>query len=149
MLGIGNEVNYLGSDFNAFIDRTRNAVIIEDDEYVILSRDTYIVKNIYSREEVTKSSTKIDWDSETSKKGGYPHYMLKEIYEQPQTVNNVLDVDEKNLNDIVNMVYKSENGFLVGVGTTYYVAEYGKYIFSSLAKEFMPAAAVCLFLLRT
>lgn len=141
MLGIGNEANYIGSDFNAFIDRTKNAVIIEDDEYVILSRDTYVVKNIYSREEVSKSITKIDWDSETSKKGGYPHYMLKEIYEQPQTVNNALDVDEKNLDAIVDMIYKSENGFLVGVGTTYYVAEYGKYIFSSLAKEFMPSAS--------
>ncbi|MCH8208240.1 MAG: glutamine--fructose-6-phosphate transaminase (isomerizing) [Nitrospinae bacterium] len=141
MLGIGDEAKYVGSDFNAFIDRTRNAVIIDDDEYVILSRDSYVVKKLLSREEITKPIVKIDWDSETSKKGGYPHYMLKEIYEQPQSVNHVLEVSQKDLDEIVDMIYKSENGFLLGVGTTYYVAEYGKYIFSSLAKEFVPAAS--------
>ncbi|MGY8762042.1 MAG: class II glutamine amidotransferase, partial [Nitrospinaceae bacterium] len=85
MLGIGDEQKFVGSDFNAFIDYTKNAIIIEDGEYAIISRDSYVVKSFLTREEVVKSITKIEWDSETAKKGGYPHYMLKEIYEQPQT----------------------------------------------------------------
>jgi glucosamine--fructose-6-phosphate aminotransferase (isomerizing) len=138
MLGIGDEAKYVGSDFNAFIDHTKNAIIIEDGEYAILSRDSYVVKDSVTGLEIQKNITKIDWDSETTKKGGYPHYMLKEIYEQPQVVTNALEQDPKSLDDLADMVVQSEKTLLVGVGTTYYVASYGNYIFSSLAGEFCP-----------
>ncbi len=135
MLGIGDEVKYVGSDFNAFIDHTKNAVIIDDEEYAILTRDSYVVKNFITGEEIAKPITRIEWDSETSKKGGYPHYMLKEIYEQPQTILNALEVDEKALDDVVEYMVKRDT-YLVGVGTTFYVAKYAKYIFSQLAGRY-------------
>ncbi len=139
MLGIGDEIKFMGSDFNAFIDHTKNAVILDDGEYAILSRDAYVVKNVLSKDEVTKPITKIEWDNETSKKGGYPHYMLKEIYEQPQTISTALDLEASGLDDIVDLIAKSENVYLLGVGTTFYVAKYAKYIFSQLAQEFFPS----------
>ncbi len=139
MLGIGDEIKFVGSDFNAFIDHTKNAVILDDGEYAILSRDTYVVKNILSKEEVTKPITKIEWDSETSKKEGYPHYMLKEIYEQPQTISNALDMETSELDEIVDWFAKSRNTYFLGVGTSFYVAKYAKYIFSRLAQEFFPS----------
>jgi glutamine---fructose-6-phosphate transaminase (isomerizing) len=139
MLGIGDELKFVGSDFNAFIDYTKNAVIIEDDEYAILSRDSYVVKNFLTQEEVVKPITKIEWDSETAKKGGYPHYMLKEIYEQPQTINTALELDSGLMSEVVDMIDKSENTYFTGVGTTFYVAKFSEYMFSSLADLFIPA----------
>lgn len=139
LLGIGDEVKFIGSDFNAFIDHTKNAVIIDDDEYAIVSKDGYIVKNFVTKEEVDKPITRIEWDSETSKKGGYPHYMLKEIYEQPQTILNAMEVEEKTIDGLVSMIHKSKSTTLVGVGTTYYVTMYANYIFSSLAGKYIPA----------
>ena len=139
LLGIGDEVKFIGSDFNAFIDHTKNAVIIDDNEYAIVSRDGFTVKNFVTKQEVDKSITRIEWDSETSKKGGYPHYMLKEIYEQPQTVVNALEVEEKTIDGLVDMIHKSKNAQLVGVGTTYYVTMYANYIFSSMAGRYIPA----------
>ena len=141
MLGIGDEIKFVGSDFNAFIDHTKNAVILDDGEYAILSRDTYVVKSLLSKEEVTKPIIKIEWDSETSKKGGYPHYMLKEIYEQPQTVSNALDLEASGLDEIVDLFAKSRNSYFLGVGTTFYVAKYAKYVFSQLAQEFFPSVS--------
>ena len=141
MLGIGDEIKFVGSDFNAFIDHTKNAVILDDGEYAILSRDTYVVKSLLSKEEVTKPIIKIEWDSETSKKGGYPHYMLKEIYEQPQTVSNALDMEASGLDEIVDLFAKSRNSYFLGVGTTFYVAKYAKYVFSQLAQEFFPSVS--------
>ena len=138
MLGIGDEAKYVGSDFNAFIDYTKNAIIIDDGEYAIISRDSYVVKDYVTGQEIQKSITKIEWDSETTKKGGYPHYMLKEIYEQPQVITNALEQDSQLVDDLAEMVVESEKTILVGVGTTYYVASYGNYIFSSLAGEFCP-----------
>ncbi|MFQ5443592.1 MAG: glutamine--fructose-6-phosphate transaminase (isomerizing), partial [Nitrospinales bacterium] len=139
MLGIGDEIKFIGSDFNSFIDYTKNAVIIDDGEYAIVTKDSYVVKNSLSMEEVPKQILKIDWDSETSKKGGYPHYMLKEIYEQPQTVTNALDIEQSALNNIVDMIHQSDTTYLVGVGTTFYVAKFGQYMLSSLAGEFCPS----------
>mgnify|MGYP001411564511 CR=1 FL=1 len=139
MLGIGDEIKFIGSDFNAFIDHTKNAVILDDGEYAILSRDTYVVKDLLTNEEVSKPIVKIEWDSETSKKGGYPHYMLKEIYEQPQTISNALDLEASGLDEIVNLFVKSRSSYLLGVGTTYYVAKYANYVFSNLAQEFFPS----------
>ena len=141
MLGIGDEIKFIGSDFNAFIDHTKNAVILDDGEYAILSRDTYVVKDLLSKEEVTKPIAKIEWDSETSKKGGYPHYMLKEIYEQPQTISNVLDLEASGLDEVVKLFEKSKSSYLLGVGTTFYVAKYAKYVFSQLAREFFPSVS--------
>ena len=97
------------------------------------------MKDLLSKEEVTKPITKIEWDSETSKKGGYPHYMLKEIYEQPQTITNALDLEESGLDEIVDLFANSKSSYLLGVGTTFYVAKYAKYVFSKLAKEFFPS----------
>ena len=141
MLGIGDELKFVGSDFNSFIDHTKNAVIIDDDEYAIVSRDSYVVKNYLTQEEVNKTITKIEWDSETSKKGGYPHYMLKEIYEQPQTVNNALDIEQRSMDEMVDLLHNSSNVYLVGVGTTFYVAKYAKYLFSFLAGKFFPSVS--------
>jgi glucosamine--fructose-6-phosphate aminotransferase (isomerizing) len=139
MLGIGDELKFVGSDFNAFIDFTKNAVIIEDNEYAILTRDSYVVKSFLTQEEIAKSITKIEWDSETAKKGGYPHYMLKEIYEQPQTINTVLELDSSLMDEVVDMIDTSDRAYFVGVGTTFYVAKFSEYLFSSLTDRFIPA----------
>ena len=139
MLGIGDEIKFVSSDFNAFIDHTKNAVILDDGEYAILSRDSYVVKNIANEDEVEKPITKIEWDSETSKKKGYPHYMLKEIYEQPQTISNALDLEPSGLDEVVEMFAKADSSYFLGVGTTFYVAQYAQYIFSELAQKFIPS----------
>ena len=139
MLGIGDETKFVGSDLNSFIDFTKNAVIIEDGEYAILSKDSYIVKNRVTGEEIPKTVMKIEWDSEASKKGGYPHYMLKEIYEQPQTVTHALKAEPAALDSVTEMILHSDTTYLVGVGTTHYVAKFGKYVFSRLAGEFLPS----------
>ena len=138
MLGVGDEIKFVGSDFNAFIDYTKNAVILDDGEYAIISRDSFTVKNVLNGEEIIKPITKIEWDSETSKKGGYPHYMLKEIYEQPQTISNALDLENSNLDQVVKMFAKAESSYFLGVGTTFYVAKYAQYIFSELTQKHIP-----------
>ena len=101
MLGIGDELKFVGSDFNAFVDYTKNAVIIEDDEYAILSRDSYVVKNFLTQEEIVKPITKIEWDSETAKKGGYPHYMLKEIFDEPQTIRQGMEIQQGKFQELL------------------------------------------------
>ena len=139
VIGIGGDTNYIGSDFNAFIDYTKNAVVLDDDEYAIVSKDRYFIKNTANGETVRKKITEIHWDSNMAKKGGYPHYMLKEIYEQPQCIINALQVDKLLIKKISDMIIESKKTYLIGVGTTYYVSLMGEYQFSSVAGIFTPA----------
>ena len=139
IIGIGSESNYVGSDFNAFIEYTKNTVILDDGEYGIVSRDRYSVKSPRSGEVVDKPVTVVPWDPELSRKGGYPHYMLKEIHEQPQAVRTALAIGTDEIAAVADMVDTAAQVRLLGVGTTYYVALLGQYLFASLADLDAPA----------
>ncbi|MBI5182851.1 MAG: glutamine--fructose-6-phosphate transaminase (isomerizing) [Nitrospinae bacterium] len=140
ILGIGNDANYVGSDFNAFIDYTKNTVVLDDKEYAVISKEKYIIKDIRG-ERVNKEITMIGWDAEMAKKGGYPHYMLKEIYEQPQAITNAMNVDRKIIKEVASMIMDNKRTYLTGVGTTYYVSLLGEYYFSSLTGSHLTAVS--------
>jgi len=139
IIGLGDDENYIGSDFNAFIEFTRQTVIMDDGEYAVVTRQGYTVKELLSREPVKKEVTQIEWDIEMSRRGGYPHYMLKEIYDQPVTVNAALTIPRVDLAAMAAMIHGSRHCFLGGVGTTYYIASMGQYFFSRLAGCYLPA----------
>src|SRR3990172_406035 len=133
ILGLGYQAHYVGSDLNAFIEFTRNAIVLDDGEYAILSQDGYVVKNVLSREISWKEGLTIHWDVEASKKGGFPHYMLKEIFEQPQSITHALKVDTEQIQRLAELIAHAQLTYSVGVGTTYYVALVAQYYFSNLA----------------
>jgi len=133
IIGVGSETNYVGSDFNAFIDYTKNTVILDDGEYGIISKDSYSVKSLRTGEVIEKEVTVVPWDSELSRKGGYPHYMLKEIHEQPQSIRSALSIDADDIGALADMVDAARRTYLLGVGTTYYVALYGQYALAQYA----------------
>jgi glucosamine--fructose-6-phosphate aminotransferase (isomerizing) len=141
IIGVGNESNFVGSDFNAFIEYTKNTVILEDGEYGIVSKDGYLVKDLLTGELADKAITVVPWDPELSRKGGYPHYMLKEIHEQPQSVHTALQIDPGSIAELAGQITRAERTRLLGVGTTYYVALYGQYVFANLADIDVPAVS--------
>jgi len=141
IIGVGSESNYVGSDFNAFIEQTKNTVILEDGEYGIVSKDSFSVKSLRSGEVLEKAITVVPWDSELSRKGGYPHYMLKEIHEQPQAVRNALAIASEQINAVADTMEAAQRVRLLGVGTTYYVALLGQYLFATLAEMDVPAVS--------
>ena len=139
IIGVGTESNYIGSDFSAFIDYTKNTVILEDGEYGIIAKDSYSVKSLRTGEVIEKDITVVPWDSELSRKGGYPHYMLKEIHEQPHAVRSALSIGHDEIRATAAMMAAARRVQLLGVGTTYYVALLGQYLLAKLAKMDVPA----------
>lgn len=133
IIGLGKGTNYLGSDINAFLDYTREAVYIDDGEYLILTKNDFLVKNRLTRQLVEKHSKTINWDTQTSKKGSYSHYMLKEIFDQPHTIRQILKIREEEVIQLATMILNARSTYLVGVGTTYYVGLLGQYYFAKLA----------------
>lgn len=139
LLGLGEGCNYVGSDLNAFLEYTRQAIVLDDGEYVVLGRDDYQIRNVQTGKIVEKAVMHIDWDVETSKKGGYSHYMLKEIFDEPQTVRQALKIPREQISGLAEMFTEASRAYLMGVGTTYYVANISQYFFSNLADRYYPA----------
>ena len=139
LLGLGEGCNYVGSDLNAFLEYTRQAIVLDDGEYVVLGRDDYLIRKVETGEIVEKAVMHIDWDVETSKKGGYSHYMLKEIFDEPQTVRQALKIPREQISGLAEMFTEASRAYLMGVGTTYYVANISQYFFSNLADRYYPA----------
>jgi len=139
LLGLGEGCNYVGSDLNAFLEYTRQAIVLDDGEYVVLGRDDYQIRNVQTGEIVEKVVMHIDWDVETSKKGGYSHYMLKEIFDEPQTVLQALKIPREQISGLAEMFTEASRAYLMGVGTTFYVANISQYFFSDLADRYYPA----------
>jgi glucosamine--fructose-6-phosphate aminotransferase (isomerizing) len=139
LLGLGEGCNYVGSDLNAFLEYTRQAIVLDDGEYVVLGRDDYQIRNVQTGKIVEKAVMHIDWDVETSKKGGYSHYMLKEIFDEPQTVRQALKIPREQVSGLAEMFTEASRAYLMGVGTTFYVANISQYFFSNLADRYYPA----------
>ena len=133
LLGLGEECNYVGSDINAFLEYTRKAIVLDEGEYVILGPNDYQVRSLKTGKKLKKNVLHIDWDLETSKKGGFSHYMLKEIFDEPQTVRQAMQIPRQQIVRMAEMFADSSRSYMMGVGTTYYVASISQYYFSYLA----------------
>ena len=141
MVGLGEGTNYVGSDINAFLEYTRRAWVLEDGEYAVLSRERVIIRKFPSGKVVQKQVLQIEWDLETTKKGVHSHYMIKEIFDEPQTIRQVLKVPDEQIQKLADSLTVATQTYLIGVGTTFYVAQLGQYFFSNLASRFFPVVS--------
>ena len=139
LLGLGEGCNYVGSDINAFLEYTRKAIVLDEGEYVILGPNEYQVRSLKTGKKLKKNVLHIDWDVETSKKGGFSHYMLKEIFDEPQTIRQAMQIPNEQIVALAEMFADSSRSYMMGVGTTYYVASISQYYFSALAECYYSA----------
>jgi glucosamine--fructose-6-phosphate aminotransferase (isomerizing) len=139
ILGIASDASFVGSDLNAFIPYSRQALILEDGEYAVLSRQSYSVRGIADGEVKRKLMAEIDWAMETAEKDGHRFYMEKEIWEQPEAIRRAMAIPQQEIVTLARMMHEARRNILIGVGTTYYVALFGQYLLASLAGEFAPA----------
>jgi glucosamine--fructose-6-phosphate aminotransferase (isomerizing) len=90
LIGLGEGENYVASDVAAILQHTRQVVYLDDGEMAILRRDGYEVCDLNAQIVKKKKVTRIEWDLDQIEKGGFDHFMLKEIFEQPTTIQNTM-----------------------------------------------------------
>jgi glucosamine--fructose-6-phosphate aminotransferase (isomerizing) len=133
ILGIGEKALFCASDIPAFLPFTNRAVIIQDGEMVILSDGGFEIRKVDSWELVKRGVTTIDWTLEMAEKQGFSHFMLKEIFEQPQAIKNTLRVSQEELDALLKLFLNAKRVYLVACGTAYHAALIGKYALAKLA----------------
>jgi glucosamine--fructose-6-phosphate aminotransferase (isomerizing) len=142
LIGIGEGENFVASDAAALLEHTRSVVYLDDGEVAVLTRDGY---QILDRDtaQVEKVVSTIDWDLKTVERGGYAHFMLKEIMEQPESLRNTLRgrlLDDAgtsrmgglNLSD--DELLDLDRVVLTACGTSWHAALIGEYLLEELAR---------------
>lgn len=140
IVGISENATYCASDIPAFLPLTNEVVIIENDELVILRPDTCEILRIEDGQRVFREPEVIIWTPQMAEKQGHPHYMLKEIHEQPLCLRNTLRLQDQYLELMATFLDRAGEVFLVACGTSYHACLAASYMFSRLA--YLPAHPV-------
>ncbi|TET63741.1 glutamine--fructose-6-phosphate transaminase (isomerizing) [Candidatus Bathyarchaeota archaeon] len=133
VIGVNENAVYCASDIPAFLPLANRAVVIEDGELVILSQKGFEIRNISDSSVIVREPKLIDWEPEMAVKKGYPHFMLKEIHEQPACLKNTLRMQEHYLDLLATFLDRARQVFFVACGTSYHACLAASYMFSKLA----------------
>lgn len=133
VVGVAEDGVYCASDIPAFLPLTNRAVIIEDGELIALNDDGYEIRKISDWSPVLREPKIIDWTPEMAKKQGYPHFMLKEIHEQPLCLRNTLRLQEQYLDLMATFLERATEVYFVAAGTSYHACLAASYMFSKVA----------------
>ncbi len=131
--GISDNAYYIASDVPAFLKHTRNVVFLDDNEFVSMDKES--IKFFDYEKELKKDVQKIDWTIEEAKKGEYPHFLIKEILEQPYAIEMASTQDDDKIKEIAGKINNSYGSFLVACGTASHAALAGTYFFSKIARK--------------
>jgi glucosamine--fructose-6-phosphate aminotransferase (isomerizing) len=142
LLGVGHGENFLASDPGALVGQTDKVVYLMDRQVCVLSADSFQVLD-HQNETVEATVRDIEWEASEADKGVFDHFMLKEIYEQPEALENTLrgrldDPDSTahfgGLNLDVQQLRRAERIILTACGTSYHAALVGEYMFEEFAR---------------
>ncbi|MCR5515478.1 MAG: glutamine--fructose-6-phosphate transaminase (isomerizing) [Lachnospira sp.] len=140
IVGIGKGENFIASDMTAILEYTRNYILLEQNEIAIVEKSGVKVVDIHG-EEVSKEMNVADWDIDAAQKGGYEHFMLKEIHEQPEVVkttitprisNHIPTFENEGIS--LDKLSSYNNIFIVACGTAMHAGMVGKYVIEKMAR---------------
>lgn len=133
ILGISGRGMFCASDIPAILPYTNKIIPLQDGEIAILEPESFEIKRL-DGSLVEREPKIVDWSLEVAEKQGYPHFMLKEIHEQPLCLRNALRLQERYLDLLATLIDRGREVFLIGAGTSYHACLAASYMFSKLAK---------------
>ncbi len=148
VLGVGKGDVFVGSDITSFMKYTKRAVPLEDGEYAVLDSEGFVVKELATGRAVDKKIIEVDWSDEAAEKEGYPHFMLKEIMEQPRSITSSLNIYQEDIDKLATMFHKAERVYIVASGTSLHAAMTAEYWFAQLCNKAIVAMDASEFLAK-
>ncbi len=142
VIGLGDGEFFVASDATPIIQYTKNVIYLDDNEVAVLRADDLSIKSIRNIPRIPQVQT-LDLELEAIEKGGYPHFMVKEIFEQPKTIRDCMrgrvsradgEVHLGGLVDVMPRILKARRIIIVGCGTSWHAGLLAEYLIEDLAR---------------
>jgi glutamine---fructose-6-phosphate transaminase (isomerizing) len=142
LIGIGENEMFIASDASPIVEYTKKVIYLEDGEMAVVTRNNYVVKTIDDIA-LTKEVHELALSLDAIEKAGYPHFMLKEIFEQPESISDCLrgrlQLDKNTIQlgglvDVMDQLVNAKRLVIAACGTSWHSAMVGEYLFEELAK---------------
>ena len=143
LVGLGNDENFVASDVTAILQYTRKVVYLENFDGAVVKRNSVEFFSIETGKTLAKEPTMVDWNPVAAEKGGFSHFMLKEIFEQPQVIRNTIggrtsEEEGKIYLDELGLtgpdIFRAQRIVMVACGTAFYAGCVGKYLIEELVR---------------
>jgi len=135
VVGLGNKENFVASDAYPFLDYTKKAVFLDDNEAAIMTKDKVEFYDL-AKKALVKEPRTIAWDKTKAGKNGHEHYLIKEIYDQPLVLKQTLTQDKAKLEKVAAMIQKAARVYIIGAGTARHAAIVGRYVIGEITGRF-------------
>ena len=133
VIGRKEDVSYVSSDIPAFLPMTNDMILLLDGEIACLTCDEVRIESLSDGSEIKRDSIEISWTADQAQKSGYPHFMLKEIHEQPDAIRNTLRLKDDIIKKAAKIIHSSDRVFMLAMGTSGHSALAGRHMFASIA----------------
>ncbi len=142
VIGVGQGEHFLASDPSALLEETKKVIYLDDYEIAIISKDDVKIHNIKKAVQVQREAEQLDYDAEKATLGDFPHFMLKEIFEAPQTIQSAargrVRIDKNTvklggLDNVAEQLRYIDRIVIVACGTSYYAGLVGEYLIEEIA----------------
>ncbi len=134
VLGVSEQGTFCASDVPALLPYTNQVIYLRSGEFAVMDENGFQIKNIQDGTLVVRELQEITWTLEMAEKQGYPHFMLKEIYEQPVSLRNALRLQQRYIDLLSAFMDRGKEIFLMAAGTSYYACTAASYMFSRLSR---------------
>lgn len=134
VIGLGEKGNFIASDIPAFLKHTKKVVFMEDGDVAVIDENVRLL-SLKGGSPIERETQHIDWDFEQAEKGGYDHFMIKEILEQKETLLRAVSQGNGVIGKVASMINDSFGTYMVGCGTAGKVCLAGTYLFARIAKK--------------
>jgi glucosamine--fructose-6-phosphate aminotransferase (isomerizing) len=133
VLGWAKDASYIASDPIALLHHTRHVTFVEDGQAAWLTPDGMSLHSISSGERLTADIRRVDWDATQAGLNGYPHFMLKEIHEQPSILRHIAEDRQEDARALADAIRRASRVVLIGCGTAYHAAMSARYMLAEAA----------------
>lgn len=139
VIGADSKSTYCASDIPAFLPLTKKCYILDDGEYAVLKPGNVEIFEMETNKKIDREIKTINWNIDAAEKGGYEHFMLKEIHEEPKAIRNTLSISRKDIQKFSKVLINAEHIYITAAGTSLYASLAGKYMVTKFLGKYIQA----------